>query len=83
MAIVSGLTDVDAITLSSLRLYGLGKLEIMEAVTAITLGTIANLVFKLGLIFFIGSASLAKRCALGMLAIIAGLGGALFLAHLH
>jgi uncharacterized membrane protein (DUF4010 family) len=83
VAIVSGLTDVDAITLSSLRLYGLGKLEIMEAVTAITLGTIANLVFKLGLIFFIGSASLAKRCALGMLAIIAGLGGALFLAHLH
>lgn len=57
VAIVSRLTDVDVITLSSLRLYGLDKLEIMEAVTAITLGTIANLVFKLSLIFFIGSAS--------------------------
>lgn len=51
----------------------------MEAVTATTLGTIANLVFKLGLIIFIGSSSLAKRCTLGMLAIIIGLGGALFL----
>jgi uncharacterized membrane protein (DUF4010 family) len=79
VAIVSGLTDVDAITLSSLRLHGLGKLEIMEVVTAITLGTIANLVFKLGLIFFIGNAALAKRCTLGMVAIIIGLGGTLFL----
>lgn len=77
VAIVSGLTDVDAMTLSSLRLYGLGKLEILDAVTAITLATIANLVFKLGMIFLIGNASLARRCAPGMVAIMLGLGGAL------
>ncbi len=79
VAIISGLTDVDAITLSSLRLHGLGKLEVVEVVTAITLGVIANLIFKLGLVFFIGNASLARRCVLGMVAIIIGMGGALFL----
>ncbi|SDY07611.1 MgtC/SapB family protein [Nitrosomonas halophila] len=77
VAIVSGLTDVDAITLSSLCLYGLGKLEILNAVTAITLAAIANLVFKLGMIFLIGNASLTRRCAPGMIAIMLGLGGAL------
>jgi len=78
-SIISGLVKVDAITLSSLRLYGLGRLEIIETVTAITLGIIANLVFKWGLIFFAGNALLAKRCFLGTFAIITGLVGALFL----
>lgn len=77
VAIISGLTNVDAITLSSLRLHGLGKLEIVEVVTAITLGVIANLIFKLGLIFFTGNNVLARRCFLGTVAIIIGLAGAL------
>ncbi|MXS86356.1 MgtC/SapB family protein [Nitrosomonas sp. HPC101] len=80
VALISGFTDVDAITLSSLRLYGLGKLEVVEVVTAITLAVIASLIFKLGLVFFIGNASLARRCVPGMVAIIAGMGGAFFLA---
>lgn len=80
VAIISGLTNVDAITLSSLRLHGLGKLEIEEVVTAITLGVIANLIFKLGLIFFTGNSVLARRCFLGTIAIIIGLAGALFTA---
>jgi uncharacterized membrane protein (DUF4010 family) len=80
VAVISGLTNVDAITLSSLRLHGLGKLEIVEVVIAITLGVIANLIFKLGLIFFAGNTMLFRRCLLGTMAIIAGLAGALFLA---
>lgn len=79
VAIISGLTNVDAITLSSLRLHGLGRLEIIEVVTAITLGVIANLVFKLGLLFFTGNTELARRCSPGTIAMIAGLAGALFL----
>ncbi len=79
VAIVSGLTDVDAITLSSLRLLDLGKLQVTEAVTAITLAVISNIIFKLGLILAIGSSLLAKRSALGMIITAVGLGGALIL----
>ena len=79
VALISGLTDVDAITLSSLRLYELGKLEATQAVTAISLAILSNIGFKLGLIFFIGNALLAKQCILGMLATAAGIGLALLL----
>lgn len=74
IAIVSGLTDVDAITLSSLRLYEMGKLEATQAVTAIVLAFLANLAFKFGLIAAIGGAQLAKRCAIGFIAMGLGMG---------
>ena len=77
VALVSGLTDVDAITLSSLRLYELGKLQGNEVITAISLGLLSNISFKLGLIFFIGNRSLAKQCITGMLATAAGIAVAL------
>lgn len=80
VALVSGLTDVDAITLSSLRLFGLGKLQAAETVTAIALGIISNIGFKLGLVFFIGGPLLAKRCAVGMIATAVGIGLALLLS---
>lgn len=79
VALVSGLTDVDAITVSSLRLFGLGKLPAFDAVTAIGLGIISNIGFKFGLVFFIGGPLLAKRCALGMTLTAAGIGVALLL----
>jgi len=74
VALVSGLTDVDAITLSSLRLYDLGKLEATGAVTAIGLAVIANIGFKLGLVFAIGGGVLGRRCTAGLLACAAGIG---------
>lgn len=77
VALVSGLTDVNAITLSSLHLFELGKLEAAQAITAITLAILSNIGFKLGLIFFIGSRFLARQCVSGMLACAAGLGLAL------
>jgi uncharacterized membrane protein (DUF4010 family) len=79
VALVSGLTDVDAITLTSLRLFELGKLEATETVTAISLGIMSNIAFKLGLVFFIGGPLLAKRCALGMIATSIGIGLGLFM----
>lgn len=72
VALVSGLTDVDAITLSSLRLFGLGKLVQNQVVTAVTLAFIANMAFKSGLILFIGGKPLARKTAVGMLAIVLG-----------
>lgn len=72
VALVSGLTDVDAITLSSLRLFGLDKLVQDQVVTAVTLAFIANMAFKSGLILFIGGKLLARKTAVGMLAIVLG-----------
>lgn len=79
IALVSGLTDVDAITLSSLRLFSLGKLGAEQTVTAIVLALIANLTFKFGLIVFIGGTLLAKRCIWGMGAVAVGAAAMLWL----
>jgi uncharacterized membrane protein (DUF4010 family) len=72
LAVVSGFTDVDAITLSSLRLHALDKLEPVAVITTIALAVLANLVFKFGLAAAIGGAPLAKKVLPGMLA--AGIG---------
>jgi uncharacterized membrane protein (DUF4010 family) len=73
VALVSGLTDVDAITLSSLRLFGLGNLEANQAVTAVLLALLANIGFKSGLATVIGGANLARQVLPGMAAVAAGL----------
>ncbi len=77
VALTSGAADVDAITLSSLRLYDLGKLPAAQAATAIGLAILSNIGFKLGLVAVIGGPALARRCALAMLACAAGLGAGL------
>lgn len=81
LAVVSGLTDVDAISLSSLRLFELGKLGAHQAVTAIAVAYLANLAFKFGLVAIVGGGLLARRCAPGVLAVAAGVAGAIVLLH--
>lgn len=76
LALVSGLTDVDAITLSSLRLFELGKLNPEQTVSAITIAYLANMGFKLGLVAIVGGMTLARLCMLPVLAVTVGLGGA-------
>ncbi len=73
VALVSGLTDVDAITLSSLRLFNLGNLEIDQTANAILLAILANIVFKSGLATVIGGAALARHVLPGMAAVAGGL----------
>jgi uncharacterized membrane protein (DUF4010 family) len=72
VALISGLTDVDAITLSSLRLFDLNKLSDDQAVTAISIAFLSNMIFKFGLVVFIGGTTLAKHVAAGFLAMGAG-----------
>ncbi len=79
LALASGLTDVDAITLSSLRMFSMEKLTAAQTITAITLATLSNLAFKTGLVIFIGGAALARRTLPGLTAIAAGLVGGLLL----
>lgn len=73
LALISGLTDVDAITLSALRLFGAAQLSTDQAVTTITLALLSNLVFKSGLIVVLGGSALARRTLFGMLAVAIGL----------
>ncbi len=73
IAFASGLTDVDAITLSSLRLFSLERLDAVPTVTAAGLAMIANLSFKTGMAVFIGRRSLGRRVLGGMLAAGVGL----------
>ena len=72
VALVSGLTDVDAITLSSLRLFNLGQLSEYQTVTAIALAFLSNLAFKFGMVVFIGGWNLARHVAIGFGAIVCG-----------
>jgi uncharacterized membrane protein (DUF4010 family) len=73
VALISGLTDVDAITLSSLRLFDMAKLNQHQAVTAISLAVLSNMIFKFGLVIFIGGRTLAKHVVTGFVAMGAGI----------
>ncbi|OYW37956.1 MAG: magnesium transporter MgtC [Hydrogenophilales bacterium 12-61-10] len=73
VALISGLTDVDAITLSSLRLFNLDKLPVDAVVNVIVIATLANLLFKSALALFVGGKLLARHAAAGMGAVGLGL----------
>lgn len=83
VALVSGLTDVDAITLSTLRLQAMDKLAGGPAITAICLAIVANLVFKSGLVLAAGGRQLAASVLPGFAAAALGLGLALMLRPGH
>lgn len=73
VAAASGLTDVDAITLSTLRLFNLNSIPADEAVTAVLIAFIANLAFKSGLVWTIGGVKIARHVIAGMGAIAGGM----------
>jgi len=73
VALASGLTDVDAITLSSLHLLDLGRLSEPHVVTSISLAYLSNLTFKFGLVLFVGGKALAKSVAVGFTAMAVGI----------
>lgn len=72
VALASGFTDVDAITLSTLRLFNQETLGANAAVIAIGLAAFANLVFKSGIVFFIGGKALSQQVLPGMATIGTG-----------
>lgn len=72
VAMASGLTDVDAITLSSLRLFVLDRLSAAQVATAIALAIAANMAFKFAVALAVGGRPLARRLALPGLAPLVG-----------
>jgi uncharacterized membrane protein (DUF4010 family) len=77
VALASGIADVDAIALSTLRLYNLEKLTEFQAVASIVLAILSNLSLKIGLVVVVGGAALAKRALPGLLIFGTGLGAGL------
>ncbi len=64
VAALSGLTDMDAITLSTMQLIGAGSLETSTGWRLILVAAVANLAFKGGIVAALGSRWLARRVAL-------------------
>ncbi len=73
VALVSGLTDVDAITLSSLRLHNLDTLTVSVLVNVITLAILSNLAFKSTLAVSVGGWHMGRHALAGMGAMGLGL----------
>jgi uncharacterized membrane protein (DUF4010 family) len=73
LALASGLTDVDAISLSVLRLFNLDQLAAAQVVIAIVLAILSNIAFKLGVVRVVGGTALFRRCVIAMGAVATGL----------
>lgn len=74
LAFVSGLTDVDAINLSTMRLFSIGQLKSDPAVITVVLAVCSNLAFKTAITFALGGTGIGWRILPGMLAVALGLG---------
>lgn len=79
LAAVSGLTDVDAITLSSAQMLAKGRIEADVGWRMILIGALANNVFKAGVVMALGHARIARRAAVGFAATLVGGGLLLWL----
>jgi len=77
LSFISGLTDVDAITLSSARLADQGNISLAESATAITLAVLSNMLFKAAVSIAVGGRTVGRLVtiafALPVLAMLAGL----------
>ena len=73
LALISGLTDVDAISLSALRLFNVGQLAAEQAAIAIVLAVFSNIAFKLGMVLVVAGKDPFRRCVIAMGAVATGL----------
>jgi uncharacterized membrane protein (DUF4010 family) len=79
VAALSGLTDMDAITLSTAQLVEAGDIQADTGWRMILIGAMSNLVFKAGAVALLGSRAMLKRVALVFaLSLAGGLGILLF-----
>jgi uncharacterized membrane protein (DUF4010 family) len=81
LALFSGLTDVDAITLSVLQLFNTQAASATVAATAVTLAVASNLVLKATLAWIAGGAAVGRGAVLGFAGPLAGLGLGLVALH--
>lgn len=77
LSFVSGLTDVDAITLSSARLADQGNISLAESATAIALAIVANMLFKAAVAIVVGGRTVGRLVAIAFALPLAGIVGGL------
>lgn len=65
VAFISGMTDMDAITLSSAQLVKSGQLPEVDCWRVILVGALANLAFKYGVVALLGNRELRRRTVWG------------------
>ncbi|MGZ5431327.1 MAG: DUF4010 domain-containing protein, partial [Thermoanaerobaculia bacterium] len=80
VAVVAGLTDVDAITLSTAKMASLGQLEPGRAWRVILIAFASNLAFKIGIVAVLGSRRLLLRVAI-LFALLGAVVGAVVLLY--
>jgi len=73
VALISGLNDVDAISLTAFNLFGENRLDGLQVATTLVLAITANNLFKFGLIASLGGRTLARRCLPTLLLASAGM----------
>jgi hypothetical protein len=78
VSVISGLTDMDAVTLSTARLVDSGKLEALLGWRTILIAAISNLAFKAGAVAIFGGSVIFHRVA--ALFALSGIAGGLILA---
>jgi uncharacterized membrane protein (DUF4010 family) len=81
LSFISGLTDVDAITLSSSRLANQGSIDIRSAAVAITLAVIANVLFKAVVSVAVGGRMLGRAAVIAFALPLAGAVAGLLALH--
>lgn len=79
IAFFSGLTDVDAITVANLKLFSLGSIDAATASKAVVIAFVANLLFKLGVVFTVGDRSLWSPVIIGFTVLLTGVLAGLWL----
>ena len=79
VAAVSGLTDVDAVTISTARMSHLGGLDLTDAATAIVIAASVNTAVKAGIAFVVGGAGIGLRVIAVYAAVLVAGGLALWL----
>ncbi|WP_174874462.1 MgtC/SapB family protein [Vogesella oryzae] len=82
VALVSGINDVDAISLTVMELFGKQLLPLQPLLITVVIAVLANTVFKMGLIFSIGGRALALRCLPTFIVAMLGMLGGLWFATL-
>ncbi|MCB2098032.1 MAG: DUF4010 domain-containing protein, partial [Parvularculaceae bacterium] len=79
VALISGLADVDAITITAAKDAGAGDIAARVAATAALLAASSNIVVKGGMSFTAGGTAIGTRVAAAFAAILAAILAAMFL----
>jgi len=82
ISILSGITDVDAITLSLTQLVTDQKLSLQVSANGIVIASITNSLIKLGIIYWIGGKTIGWKLTLFFLITLGMMGAGLYISHL-